>query len=69
MILNLKYLNKSVEKIHFKMDTLRAAIAPLKTDCFFSPLDVHNAYYSLPIDRGFRKFFFRFTFRDRLFEF
>ena len=52
--IKIKCLDKSVEKIPFKMDTLKTAIALLKEDCFFASLDVRDAYYSIPIDRGFR---------------
>lgn len=68
VILNLKQLNQCVEKIHFKMDTLKNAIALMKKDCFFASIDLKDAYYSVNIHPKFRKFF-RFMFQGKLYEF
>ena len=63
MILTLTYLNKSAEKIHFKMVMLKTAMALLVKDCFFASLDVRDACYSISIDRDFKELF-RFKFCD-----
>ena len=47
VILNLKHLNKSIEKIHFKTNTLQCAIAPMKKDCYFASFDIKHAYLLL----------------------
>ena len=56
LILNLKYLNDFVEKHHFKMETLKAALTFVKPYAFFGSLDLRQAYYSLPIHSCSHKF-------------
>lgn len=68
LILNLKNLNQNVEKIHFKMDSLKQAVALIKKNCFFASIDLKDAYYSVNLASGFRKFF-RFQFQGEIFEF
>ena len=69
LILILKQLNKSIEKVHSKLDSLKAAIFLLKKkDCYFASLDIRDAYCSIPVDESCKKFF-RFCFQDKLFEF
>ena len=68
MILNLKNVNKNIDKIHFKMDTINNAIALMRENCFFASLDLKDAYFSVSIHPEFRKFF-RFLFHGELFEF
>ena len=46
---NLKYLEKSIEKVRFKMDSLKAAISLLKKDCYFAPLDTTRDYIVIQI--------------------
>ena len=67
LILNLKHLNKSIEKVHFMLDSLKAAIFLLKKDCYFAPLDIRDAYYSIPVDESCKKFFFLSDFFPRQF--
>lgn len=68
LILNLKNLNQKVDKIHFKMDSLKQAIALIKQDCFFASIDLKDAYYSVNLAPSVRKFF-RFEFEGTIFEF
>jgi len=48
-ILNLKGLNKHIEKHHFKMDTLWSAVRLMTPNCFMASLDLKDAYYIVPI--------------------
>ena len=68
LILNLKYLNDFVEKHHFKMETLKAALTLVKPYAFFGSLDLRQAYYSLPIHRCSRKFL-RFIWDGIIYEY
>lgn len=68
VILNLKNLNQTIEKIHFKMDTLKNAVSLMKKDCFFASVDLKDAYFSIRIAHKFRKYF-RFQFHGKTFEF
>lgn len=68
LILNLKFLNKSVDKIHFKMDSLKSAIALMNKDCYFASLDIRDAYYSVPVKDNYKKYF-RFVFGENLLEY
>ena len=49
VILNLKHFNDFVVHTHFKMDTLKDAIFLVKRGCFFSTIDLQDAYYSVPL--------------------
>ena len=49
VIFNLKSLNQAVTYHKFKMDTLESAVSLMKPGCFMSSIDLHNAYYSIPI--------------------
>lgn len=51
MILNLRELNQFVHTKHFKMETLKTALALVNKDCFFSSIDLKDAYYSIPVHR------------------
>ena len=53
MILNLKNLNLCTEKVHFKMENLKDAIALMKPGCYFASLDLKDAYYSVKIHPDF----------------
>ena len=68
MILNLKKLNKFVEKHHFKMDTLAQTIALVTPGAWMLSLDFQDAYYSLAVHKEFRKYL-KFKFQDKLYEF
>ena len=49
MILNLKTFNTSLEYCHFKMDTLKSALALMRPPCYMASIDLKHAYYSVPI--------------------
>ena len=68
LILNLKEFNKCLDKIHFKMESLANAVNMMKQDCFFSSIDLKDAYFSVNIHPGDRKYF-RFNFKGVLYEF
>lgn len=68
MILNLKELNKSVEYLHFKMDTFEIALNLVKPDCFMASIDLRHAYYSVPIHKPHRRFL-RFIWKDKIFQY
>ena len=68
VILNLKNFNKCLDKIHFKMESLRNAINLMTQDCFFASIDLKDAYFSVNIHPDSRKYF-RFRFLGELYEF
>lgn len=68
LILNLKSLNDHLEYHHFKMDTLQSAIRLMKQNCYMAPVDLRDAYYSVPIDKEYQKFL-RFSWKGKLFQF
>ena len=68
LILNLKFLNQHVEHHHFKMDTIQTAISLIKRNCFFTSIDLMDAYFSIPIMRQDRKYL-RFLWHGKLFQF
>ena len=47
MILNLKNLTGSVENHHFKMETLKLALALVEPNCFSRSSDLRDAYFSV----------------------
>ena len=67
-ILNTKGLNSFMVTEHFKMEDLRTAANLLSPGDFLIKIDLHNAYYSVPIHPDSSRFL-RFTFQDTLFEF
>ena len=56
LILNLKYLNEDVEHIHFKMETLKSVLPIIKRNSWYASVDLKDAYYSVPVDKEFRKY-------------
>ena len=68
VIFNLKSLNQVVTYHKFKMDTLESAVRLMKPGCFMSSIDLHNAYYSIPISPSFRKYL-KFAWRGFLSQF
>lgn len=62
IILNLIFFNNDIEHIHFKMDTLKSAIHLTKKNCYFTSIDLKDAYYSFavhPSDRKYLQFFWK----------
>ena len=50
MILNLKTFSAYLEYHHFKMDSLKSALALMRPQCYMPSTDLKHAYYSVPID-------------------
>lgn len=58
VIFNMKTFNELyIERIHFKMDTIRDALLLVTPQCFFASIDLKHAYFSVPIARHFRHMF------------
>ena len=68
LILNLKRLNKLIEKSHFKMETFLTTLALILPKATMMSFDFSDAYYSLSIFPPHRKFL-RFMFEGELYEF
>ena len=68
MILNLKDLNYSIEKKHFKMDTFLSAVNLVKQNCYMASVDLRDAYYTIPISTEFRKYL-RFEWQGKLYQY
>ena len=57
VILNLIKNNElNVEKIHFKMETLKTAVTSIQQGDFFGSIDLKDAYFSMPIAQSDRKY-------------
>ena len=56
IILNLKRFNKSVEYLHFKMDTIKVVLANVTRNCYMASLDLKSAYHSVAIARDYQKY-------------
>ena len=46
-ILNLKELNKSIEKKKFKMQTLSSILCLIRPNMYLAKLDIKDEYYSI----------------------
>ena len=57
VILNLKFLNETIDKVHFKMDSLKHAISLIKRGCWFASVDLKDAYFSVKISPEYQKIF------------
>ena len=68
MILDLTILNKNIEYQHFKMFNLKTALDLIKQDTWMASADLSDAYYSLPIQKAYKKYL-RFEWRDFLYEY
>jgi hypothetical protein len=68
MILNLKEYNKSIEKHHFKMDTLLSAINLVRQNCYMASVDLRDAYYTIPISKDYQQYL-RFLWEGKLYQY
>ena len=68
MILNLKDLNYSVERKHFKMDAFLSAVNLVKQNCYMVSVDLRDAYYTIPISVRYRKYL-RFEWQGKLYQY
>ena len=50
------------------MDTLNTIINLMSPDCYMAPLDLKDAYYSIPVMKEHRKYL-RFLFNGQLYQF
>ena len=60
LILNLKKLNGNIDKIHFKMETLKTLLTLVTQDCYFASIDLKDNYYSIlvhPDSQGWLAFY------------
>ena len=58
VILNLKpFHQRYVDKIHFKIESLKSVINAMTTNCFLSSVDLKEAFYSIRIREIARKYF------------
>lgn len=68
MILNLKQFNEHVDKIHFKMETIKSAIANIQQGDYFGSIDLKDAYFSVPVHLNDRKYL-RFLWDGKHYQF
>ena len=68
IILDLTWVNEHVEYEHFKMSSLQTALELMRPGCWMGSIDLKDAYYSVPIWEGHRKFL-RFRWGNALFQF
>ena len=69
VILNLKPFNQQyVDKIHFKMESLKSAINAMTPNCFLASVDLKEAFYSIKIREMDRKYF-RFYWSGQKYQF
>lgn len=68
VILNLKQFNESVHKIHFKMETLKSAIAIIQPNDYFASIDLKDAYFSVLVNQKDRKYL-RFIWEGKHYQF
>ena len=68
MILNLKKLNLDVEYQHFKMETLKDALALVTPNCFFCSLDLKDAYFSVHVNKTSQEYL-KFLWKGQLYAF
>ena len=68
MILNLKGLNKHIEKHHFKMDTLWSAVRLMTPNYLMASIDLKDAYYVVSIAEEHHKYL-RFYWQGSLYQY
>lgn len=68
MILNVKELNKQVEYVHFKMDTLESCLNMMDRNCFMASIDLSNAYHAIPMHSDYTKYF-KFQYEGHLYKY
>ena len=68
VILNLKSFNDCIDKIHFKMETIKSAILNISKGDYFASVDLKDAYFSIPIHKEYRKYL-RFVWNGKHYQF
>ena len=66
LILNLKRLNLFIAHIHFKMESIQDVINMIKPGVWMASVDLHHAYYSMPVHESHRPYFLVFMARHLL---
>ena len=56
MILNLKTLNKHINYVHFKMESMMDVLHMITPGSYMASIDLTNAYYSIPVHKDHQKF-------------
>ena len=68
IICNLVNINKEMEYIKFKQDTVKTVLDLVRPNCFMCSIDLKDAYYCINVHEDSRKFL-RFRFDEQLYEF
>ena len=73
LILNLSRLNEHVDKITFKMETLKSALQMISKGsltffCYFAKIDLKDAFYSISINDNDRKYL-KFEWQGKVYTF
>ena len=67
-ILNLKKFNEYCTTEHFKMESIKNVINMLKPGMFLASIDIKDAFYSVLIFPGHRKYL-RFIWKEKIYQF
>ena len=67
-VIDLSFLNSFLEIPHFTMESAESIPRSLPRDAWVTSIDLVDAYFHIPIHRGYRKFL-RFQTRDRIYHF
>ena len=67
-IVSLKYLNKFLRYIKFRMTKIRDVKMWIRRDYFFTSIDLTDAYFSIPLNQSAWKYI-RFLWRNVTYEF
>lgn len=67
-ILNLKNLNRFLSPLHFKLEDYRTLLKLIYQNCFFTTIDLKDAYYLIPIHVRYRSYL-RFIFNRSIYQF
>ena len=62
-VINLKPLNQFVEKIHFKMESIRMALNCFSPGHLMVSIDLKDANFSVPVFQPHRKYLFSLEFQ------
>ena len=68
LILNLKSLNKNIEKQYFRMETITLILKLVTPNMYFTKTDLKDGYYTIPILEEHQKYL-KFANKDNLYKF
>jgi hypothetical protein len=61
MVINLRWVNEHLNKVHFKMSTMKDVKCALTKDCWMASIDLSDCFWALPVaERDQRALAFRF---------